>query len=230
VDERVILCYRLLMLPGSETTARQINCVVFDIGNVLIRWDPRNLYRRMGYTDEATASILAEIGLLEINHRVLDAGGPFGATLDRLAARFPQHAEFIRAFDTHWVEMLGGAIDTSMAVMRALKRIGLPVHAISNYNRQKFDIARTLFPLLDEFDELLLSGDVGVVKPDAEIFELLIRRCNLDVSRTAFIDDSATNVAAADRLGFATIHFNESTTGLRAELLRLGLRQDLTDC
>ena len=140
------------MLPGPGSTARQINCVIFDIGNVLIRWDPRNLYRRMGYADVTTASILADIGLLEINHRVLDAGGPFGATLDRLATRFPQHAKFIHAFDTRWVEMLGGAIDTSMAVMRALKRIGLPVYAISNYNRQKFDIARNLFPLLNEFD------------------------------------------------------------------------------
>jgi HAD superfamily hydrolase (TIGR01509 family) len=229
-DERIILCYRLLMLPGSGTTARQINCVVFDIGNVLIRWDPRNLYRRMGYADATTASILSEIGLLEINHRVLDAGGPFGATLDRLATRFSQHAEFIRAFDTRWVELLGGAIDTSIALMQALKRIGLPVHAISNYNRRKFDIARTLFPILNEFDELLLSGDVGLVKPDAAIFELLIRRCDLDVSRTVFIDDSAANVATADRLGLATIHFNESTTDLRAELVRLGLRQDLTNC
>jgi 2-haloacid dehalogenase len=184
----------------------------------------------MGYTDAMTASILAEIGLLEINHRVPDAGGPFGATLDCLATRFPQHAEFIRAFDTRWVELLGGAIDVSVVVMRALKRIGLPVHAISNYNRQKFDIARTHFPLLNEFDELLLSGDVGIVKPDAEIFELLIRRCNLDVGRTVFIDDSAANVATADRLGIATIHFNESTTDLRAELLHLGLRQGLTDC
>jgi HAD superfamily hydrolase (TIGR01509 family) len=230
VDERVILCYRLLMLPGSGTTPRQIKCVVFDIGNVLIRWDPRNLYRRMGYADTTTASILTETGLLEINHRILDAGGPFGATLETLAARFPHHAEFIRAFDIRWVELLGGAIDTSIAVLRALKRIGVPVHAISNYNRLKFDIARTLYPLLNDFDELVLSGDVGLVKPDAEIFELLIRRCNLDVRRTVFIDDSAANVATADRLGFATIHFNECTTDLRAELLRLGLRQDLTDC
>ena len=158
------------MLSASETTARQINCVIFDIGNVLIRWDPHNLYRRMGYADATTASILTEIGLLEINHRVLDAGGPFGATLDRLAKRFPQHAEFIRAFDTRWVELLGGAIDTSITAMRALKRIDLPVHAISNYNRQKFDIARTLFPLLNEFDELLLWHAVrfGIAAVDGD--------------------------------------------------------------
>ena len=202
---------------------KQIDCVVFDIGNVLVRWDPRNLYRRMGYADATTTSILAEIGLLEINHRVLDAGGPFAATIENLAARFLRNAEFIRAFDTRWVENLGGAIGGSMQILASLKRAGVPVHAISNYSREKFDITRALFPSLDDFDELVLSGDVGLVKPGAEIFELLVRRRNLNVGRTIFIDDSADNVATARRLGIATIHFDESTTDLRAELLRLGL-------
>jgi 2-haloacid dehalogenase len=202
---------------------RQIDCVVFDIGNVLVRWDPRNLYRRMGYADAETTSIIAEIGLLEINHRVLDAGGAFHSTLETLVTRFPQHAKFIRAFDARWIELLGGAIDDSRDTMQALKSIGVPVHAISNYNREKFDIARTLFPFLNDFDELVLSGDVRLVKPDAEIFELLIRRRNLEVGRTVFIDDAAANVATADHLGFLTIHFKESTTDLRAELRRLGL-------
>ena len=204
-----------------------INCVVFDIGNVLVRWDPRNLYRRMGYSDPETAAILTEIGLLEINHRVLDAGKPFPATLQLLVERFPRHAEFIRAFDIRWVESLGGAIPCSVAIFQRLKQAGVPVYALSNYNRQKFDIACELFPFLMTFDELVLSGDVGLVKPDAEIFELLIGRCGLDVGRTVFIDDSIANVATAARLGFATIHFNEKTTDLGVELLRLGLPSDV---
>jgi len=204
-----------------------INCVVFDIGNVLVRWDPRNLYRRMGYSDPETAAILTEIGLLEINHRVLDAGKPFPATLQLLVERFPRHAEFIRAFDIRWVESLGGAIPSSVAIFQRLKQAGVPVYALSNYNRQKFDIACELFPFLMTFDELVLSGDVGLVKPDAEIFELLIGRCGLDVGRTVFIDDSIANVATAARLGFATIHFNEKTTDLGVELLRLGLPSDV---
>jgi 2-haloacid dehalogenase len=204
-----------------------INCVVFDIGNVLVRWDPRNLYRGMGYSDPETAAILTEIGLLEINHRVLDAGKPFPATLQLLVERFPRHAEFIRAFDIRWVESLGGAIPGSVAIFQRLKQAGVPVCALSNYNRQKFDIACELFPFLMTFDELVLSGDVGLVKPDAEIFELLIGRCGLDVGRTVFIDDSIANVATAARLGFATIHFNEKTTDLGVELLRLGLPSDV---
>jgi 2-haloacid dehalogenase len=200
-----------------------INCVVFDIGNVLVRWDACNLYRSMGYLDSETAAILTEIGLLEINHRVLDAGGPFPATLELLVERFPRHAEFIRAFDIRWVETLGGIIPASVAIFHRLKQAGVRVHALSNYNRQKFDIACELFPFLMTFDELVLSGDVGLVKPDAEIFEHLISRCGLDAGRTAFIDDTIANVATAARLGFATIHFNETRTDLAAELLRLGL-------
>lgn len=202
---------------------KQIDCVVFDVGNVLVRFDPRNLYRRMGYSDADTVSILAEIGLLEINHRVLDVGEPFAATLKALIQRFPRHAEFIRAFDERWVELRGGAIPATVAILKALKVAGVPVHAISNSNREKFDILRRLYPFLDAFDELILSGDVRMVKPDPEIFKLLIRRRDLDVRRTVLIDDSADNVAIADQLGFATIHFNQATTDLRTELLRLGL-------
>jgi len=204
-----------------------INCVVFDIGNVLVRWDPRHLYRRLGYLDSETAAILEEIELLEINHRVLDAGGPFPATLELLVERFPRYADFVRAFDKRWVESLGGIIPGSVAIFHRLKQAGVPVHALSNYNRQKFDITCELFPFLTAFDELVLSGDVGLVKPDAEIFELLIRRCALDVGRTVFIDDSIANVTTAARLGFATIHFNEQTTDLGAELLGFGLHLDV---
>ena len=215
-------------LPAQlERRARvgQIDCVVFDIGNVLVRWDPRNLYRRLGYSDPETASILAEVGLLQINHRVLDAGGAFAATLEPLVERFPHHAQFIRAFDARWVELLGGPIDDSVSIFKRLKQAGVPVHAISNYNRQKFDIVCSLFPFLNAFDELVLSGDVGLVKPDLAIFELLIRRRSLDVRRTVFIDDSLENIAAATKLGFATIHFSEASTDLRAELIRLGMRE-----
>jgi 2-haloacid dehalogenase len=115
-----------------------------------------------------------------------------------------------------------------LEIFGKLKRAGVPMHAISNYNREEFDIARLHFPFINDFDELVLSGDVGVVKPDPEIFELLVRRRNLDVGRTVFIDDNIANVVTADQLGFATIHFDEKTTDLRAELLRLGLKDAKT--
>lgn len=202
-----------------------IDCVVFDIGNVLIRWDPCNLYRRMGYADSRTAAILAETRLLEVNHRMLDAGAPCKATITDLAARFPEHAAFIRAFDARWSEMLDGHIEASVELLEDLKRAGLPVYALSNFNREKFELARTVFPFLDGFDDLIISGDVGVVKPDAEIFELLIRRRKLDPRRVVFVDDSLANIATARQLGFVTIHFTEHRVDLRGELVRLGVGQ-----
>ncbi len=205
---------------------RQIVCVVFDIGNVLVRWDPRNLYRRMGYADAAMCSIMAETGLPDINHRLLDAGAPYGATIAELANRFPQHAEFILAFDTRWAEMLDGAIEQNVAVLRRLKRGGFPVHAVSNFSREKFNVARRLFPVLDEFDELIISGDVGTVKPDPEIFQILIDRRNLEPGQTLFIDDAAENIAAACRIGFDTVLFKPGETDLYAELVSRGVGED----
>jgi 2-haloacid dehalogenase len=228
-DERqhVKVAWQMPAKPRGGLGVGQIDCVVFDIGNVLVRWDPRNLYRRLGYADPETAAILAEVGLLEINHRILDAGGQFAATLELLVERFPQRAQFIRAFDARWADLLGGPIEANVAILKRLKQAGVPVHAISNFNRPKFDIARNLFPFLNAFDELVLSGDVGLVKPDPAIFELLIHRRGLDVRRTVFIDDTLDNIAAATKLGFATIHFREAHTDLTAELLRLGLQEQL---
>jgi 2-haloacid dehalogenase len=156
---------------------------------------------------------------------MLDAGAPCTATIADLAARFPEHAAFIRAFDARWSEMLDGHIEASVELLADLKRAGLPVYAVSNFNREKFELARVLFPFLDGFDELIISGDVGMVKPDAEIFELLIRRRKLDPRRAVFIDDSQANIATARQFGFVTIHFAEHQVDLRGELVRLGLGQ-----
>ncbi len=202
---------------------RQIDTVVFDIGNVLIRWDPHNLYRKMGYSDAVTARIMTETDLPRINHLRLDAGADFADTISRLAQDFPGHQSFIMAFHERWEEMLNGAIEENVSILRRLKRGRTPVYAISNFSREKFEIARARFPFLDEFDELVVSGDVGMVKPGAEIFEVLIERRRLDPARAVFIDDSAANIETAARLGFATIHFSEQEVNLRAELAGLGI-------
>jgi len=203
--------------------AANIDSVVFDVGNVLIRWDPRNLYRRLGFTDAATAAILAETGLLEINHRQLDAGAPFGPTIEALATRFPAHRMFLSAFHERWTDMLAGPIEENVALLEGLRTEGVPVYAITNFARDKFDVSRALFPFLDTFDDIVVSADVGLVKPDDEIFELLIARRRLDPSRSVFIDDSAANVATARRLGFHSVHYVDATTDLGAELAELGL-------
>jgi len=203
---------------------QNVETVIFDIGNVLIRWDPCNLYRRMGLADAETAAFMAETALAEINHRRLDAGAPFTETIAELAVKFPHHAEFIEAFDRRWPEMLGGPIDANVTLFRSLLAAGIAVHAISNFSRSKFDLAREVFPFLDEFDDVLISGDVGCVKPDPEIFELLVARCELVPQQSVFIDDNPANIETARRLGFLTILFEENRTDVAAELGRLGVR------
>ncbi len=203
--------------------AAEIDCVVFDIGNVLIRWDPRNLYRRMGHSDAETAQILAETRLLEVNHRELDAGADFGVVIARLAGEHPQHRRFVEAFDARWTDMLDGAIDANVQLLAGLKARGVPVHAISNFSASKFADACRLFPFLDGFDERIISAEVGMVKPDREIFDLFLARRRLVPARAVFIDDSLPNIETARAVGFRTIHYRGEAVALADELQALGL-------
>jgi len=202
---------------------RAIDCVIFDIGNVLIRWDPRNLYRRQGIADTETARLLALTGLLEMNIE-FDRGKPFADGLAELTRRFPEHARFFAAWDSHWPDALDGAIEPNVRLLADLKAARIPVYAISNFSREKFDIARSLFPFLDGFDELVLSADVRLVKPDRDIFDLMIARRSLTPSRAVFIDDSAANIATAEQVGLKTIHFSDESVPVRTHLARHGLQ------
>ncbi len=204
------------------TSQARIDCVVWDVGNVLIRWDAHNLYRQRGMQPSEIAAFLAETELLQHNIE-LDRGGSFAEVTTALAARFPHHREHLLAFDHDWPLALDGAIDSSVAVLGQLRAAGVPCHAISNFNREKFDTARGLFPFLDTFDELIVSADVQLLKPDPTIFQVLLDRRGLNAARALFIDDSAANIAAAHRLGFQTHHFNEATSNLAAELRHYGL-------
>jgi 2-haloacid dehalogenase len=200
----------------------RLDCVIWDVGNVLIRWEMHNLYRRRGMTDADIQAFLAETELPR--HNVgFDAGEPFASGCAALAERFPHYAGHLLAFDTQWVDALDGAIDASVTALGKLRAAGVPCHAITNFSRVKFDIARQMFPFLDGFDDIIVSADVRLVKPDAAIFQMLIERQRLDPARALFIDDSDKNIATAQRLGLQTHHFNERTSDLLAELTSFGL-------
>ncbi|HHK74201.1 MAG TPA: HAD family phosphatase [Rhizobiales bacterium] len=210
----------------GEADLGRIEAVVFDIGNVLISWDPCNLYRKMGFADSRTRQILEETALLEVNHRQLDAGAPYRESLEELASQYPQHRDFILAFDTRWTEMLDGAIAPSVAALAKLKAEGVPVYGLSNFSLEKFELARRIFPFLESFDELVISGAIKMVKPDREIFDYLIARCRLDPARSLFIDDNQENISAARELGFDAILFVQGKTDLAHELAhRMVVRQ-----
>ena len=198
-----------------------IAAAVFDLGGVLIDWDPRHLYRKL-FDDEAEMeAFLAEVCNGEWNERQ-DEGRPFAEAIAELTARHPQHRDMIAAYHERWPEMLGGALDGTVAILGELRSLGRPLYALSNWSAETFPHARERFAFLAWFRGLVVSGEVGVKKPDPEIYEILLRRYGLDPTGTVFIDDSADNVAAAQALGFEAVQFS-SAAELRSRLRRLDL-------
>jgi len=202
--------------------ARALDTVVFDLGGVLMEWEPRRLYRTMfAGDDDAMEHFLATVCTPAWNDE-LDRGLPFATGVDRLIAAHPHHAANITAYQTRWEEMLGPPLDDAVAVLRDLRDAGVPVYALSNWSAETFPVARRRFDFLDWFDGVLISGDVGITKPDPRIFDELCRRFGLDPARSVFVDDRDVNVEGARRYGFTGVLF-VSGVSLRAELSALGL-------
>jgi 2-haloacid dehalogenase len=198
----------------------QITTVVFDLGGVLVDWDPRYLYRKLMPDDEVD-SFLSEIGFFEWT-RAQDAGGPWADAVDDLAARHPHRRELIAAVPDRFPETLGGPIAGTVAVLDDLHRAGMRMVALTNWSSETFPHARATFEFLDRFEGIVVSGDEGVAKPDAALFRILLDRYALAPEQTVFIDDSPTNVEAAQQLGLVGLRFTDPDQ-LRADLSRLGL-------
>jgi len=202
-------------------TIRDIDSVIFDIGNVLIRWYPERLYRKLFADDAAMQVFYAETGLLTRNIE-FDRGEPFATGLADLAARHPHYADALWAFDKRWPETLDGYIPGTVAILERLRAARVPNFAITNFSREKFDEALEMFPFLRRFDDIVVSGDVKLVKPDPAIFHILLKRQSLEPARTLFIDDNAENIKTAKALGLVTHHYAEPDV-LRRELVARGL-------
>jgi 2-haloacid dehalogenase len=202
--------------------ATPITSVVFDLGGVLIDWNPRHLYRKLFGADEAAMEqFLADVCTLEWNGD-FDSGRPFAKGVAELAAAHPDQAELIRAYHLRWEEMLGQAFEETVAVMREVKRAGLRTYALSNWSAETFPMTRPRYPFLDELDGILISGEVGVRKPGPAIFRHFLERFELTPETTVFIDDWDLNVATAGELGMVAVQFVDAAR-LRADLRALGL-------
>jgi 2-haloacid dehalogenase len=200
----------------------KVDTVVFDVGNVLIRWDVHNLYRKMFPNDAAIKLFLDQTGLITRNHE-FDRGELFADGLADLIRQFPHYAKPLAAFDERWQDCLDGAVNGNVALLRELRTAGVPVHAITNFNQYKFRFAQTLFPFLTEFEDIVVSGEERLLKPDPAIYRVLLDRQRLQAEQCVFIDDSAANIEMAQELGFKTVHFAEGCTDARAEFRALGL-------
>ena len=199
---------------------RSIDTVVFDLGNVLVRWDRRLLYEQLIDDPAELDHFLDHVLTLDVNED-LDRGVPLAEVTAALASRHPDHADLIDAFRTRWPETLGGVIDETVEIVEQLRgRVRL--FALSNFGRETFEMSRPHLPFLEEFDGLVISGREGVVKPEPAIFELLCERHDVDPARALFTDDGPANVTAAAALGFTTVLF-ESPAQLAGELRSLGL-------
>jgi 2-haloacid dehalogenase len=195
--------------------------IVFDLGGVLIDWNPRHLYRKLFADDAAMEWFLAEVCHSAWNEEQ-DRGRSFAAAIEEAAARHPEHRSMIAAYFERWDEMIAGPIEGTVTILDELKGAGYELHALTNWSAETFPFARDGFAFLDWFETILVSGDVGLIKPDPAIFELLLERIGRTATECIYIDDNPKNVAAAAALGFDAIAFADSGH-LRHELARRDL-------
>jgi 2-haloacid dehalogenase len=196
--------------------------VVFDLGGVLIDWDPRHLYRKLFAGDEAAMEHFLATVCTHEWHRHHDSGRSFAEGARLLKAEHPDKAELIDAFGNREGEMMAGPIAGTVEILQELRDREVPLYALSNWPAESFPHARERFDFLGWFRGILVSGDVKVIKPDPHIFELLLERFAIDPLSAIFIDDVEVNAAAARRFGIHAIHFT-NPAALRAELAGFGL-------
>jgi len=196
--------------------------ILFDLGAVLIDWNPRYLYRPIFNGDEkAMEHFLSEIVPGSWNHDI-DAGKSFDQAVAERIAVHPDHADKIALWRDGWEKMLRDEIAGSVEILGELRGKGHRLHALTNWSAETFPIARRRFEFLQWFENIVVSGEVGLAKPDPRIFALTIARCRLNPARTVFIDDSLRNVEAGRNAGMQALHFSDPQQ-LRADLNRLGM-------
>lgn len=195
--------------------------VVFDIGNVLVLWEPRALYRKIFASEAEVEWFIANVCNHDWNIEQ-DRGRSFADAVIEATARFPEHADAIAAYDLRWHETIVGPIDGTVAILEELSRRGTPLYAITNWNQDKFRETKGRFSFLGLFRDIVVSGDERLIKPDPAIYRLLTSRNGLAAEDCVFIDDSMKNVTGAEAVGMKAIHFT-GPDALRAELTAMGL-------
>lgn len=183
-----------------------ITAIIFDLGNVFVKWDVHNLYKRFFPNPEAVDSFLQEIHFYEWN-AYQDAGRPFKEGVADLSAKFPHYAELIQAYDTYWEECIPETIDGTIKIAHSLKDAGWELYLLSNFSAETFPLIQKKYEFLQLFDDMIISGEHKLIKPDPAIYQLTLNRIGRKAHECLFIDDSLANIEAARKLGFHTIHF-----------------------
>ena len=194
--------------------------IVFDFGGVLMDWNPRYLYRKIFDDPGEMERFLEEVEFGAWNEEQ-DRGRPFAEGVAVLIARFPDYRTAIEAFHHRWEETIAGEIAGSVEILAALRDAGYPLYGLSNWSAETFAVVRHRYPFFSWFDEIVLSGEEKVCKPDPGLFNVLLERSGRPAGECVFIDDSLPNVTAARALGFQVVHFR-SPEQLREELTDRG--------
>ena len=198
----------------------RVEAVVFDIGNVLIEWNPERFYDAT-IGEIRRREMFTIVDLHEMNDRV-DRGAPFKETIYETAEQYPDFRTEIRMWFDNWIEMASPEIPHSTILLRALQRNRVPVFALSNFGIGSFEYAETIYPVLGEFDRRYVSGYMKVVKPDATIYQMLEDDCGVAPGALLFADDRDENISAASARGWQT-HLFEHPSGWADRLVAEGL-------
>ncbi|WP_211279321.1 HAD family hydrolase [Pandoraea oxalativorans] len=198
-----------------------VDTVIFDLGNVLIQWNPRHLFTKIFGDDEAAMEhFLSEVCNAEWNEQQ-DRGRPWKEAIADAVARHPAHESNIRAYFDRWEEMIPGEIEGTVKILEQLRDLNVRLLALTNWSAETFHIAEARFPFLKWFEGIVVSGRERLIQPDPAIFNLIIERYHLRPEATAFIDDSVRNVEAAERAEMRGVHFR-GPDELRAQLRAMG--------
>jgi 2-haloacid dehalogenase len=194
--------------------------VVFDLGGVLVDWNPRYLFiGRMGLAQAAVEAFLTDI-CSPVWHAAIDAGRPFEDATAELLAQYPEHGDWIRAYADDWQHMFAGPIASTEALLPQIQAAGYRLHALTNYPGQKIRFLYERFAFMRQFETIVVSGLLRVSKPDPEVYRRLLR--TIGAETCVFVDDRIENVIAARSLGIEAIHFDvDSGPGKLVELLGL---------
>lgn len=201
-------------------TPPRINAVIFDIGNVLLEWQPERFYdAEIG--EIRRRALFDAVDLHAMNDKV-DQGAPFRDTIYATADEHPEFGDDIRLWHDRWIELASPAIDHSVRLLRALRANGTPVFALSNFGIGSFAYTETIYDFLGEFDRRYISGHMGVIKPDPRIFHMVEQDCALPPQTLLFTDDRKDNIAAAQARDWQT-HVFDGPQGFADRLIHIGL-------
>jgi len=199
-----------------------LDAVILDIGNVVVQWDVRALYRTIFEDAAEMERFLSEVWTPMENFRC-DRGEPFADVIAETVARHPAYEKAIHASWDRWLETVPGPVEGSLELMHELRTLGLRLIALSNFSAETFPLVRHEYPHFDLLDDIVISGEhPPLAKPEPAIYELVCDRNGISPERSVFVDDMAVNTTAAAELGFRTVTFTD-TPALRRELRAMGV-------